>query len=41
MSSGGLFEHINEPSSPMTGGEILDHVIDYQLLKKEFVPWIW
>jgi hypothetical protein len=33
----GFYEHGNEPSVSTKGGEFLDQMSDYQLLKKEFV----
>jgi hypothetical protein len=32
-------EHGNEPSDPIKGGEFLDKLSDYQVLKKDSAPW--
>jgi hypothetical protein len=33
------FEHGSKPSGSLEGGEILDQLNDYQLLKKGSVQW--
>jgi hypothetical protein len=38
-ASGGPCEHGNEPSGYMKGGEFLDRLSDYYLLKKDLAPW--
>jgi hypothetical protein len=35
----GSFEHGNEPAGSIKGGEFLDHMSDYQILKKDSAPW--
>jgi hypothetical protein len=35
----GCFEHSNEPSGSIKGGEFLDKLSDCQLLKKVSAPW--
>jgi len=35
----GSCEHGNEPSGPIKGGEFLDKLSDYLLLKKVPDPW--
>jgi hypothetical protein len=35
----GCCEHGNEPSCSMRGGEFLDLLSNYQLLKTDSVPW--
>jgi len=35
----GFSEHGNETSGSIKEGDFLDQLSDYQLLKKEFVPW--
>jgi hypothetical protein len=37
----GSGEHGNEPSGYIKGGEFLDQMNDYQLLKKDSAPWSW
>jgi hypothetical protein len=34
-SSGGLFEHGNEPSGSIQGGEFLDHLSEFKFLYKD------
>jgi hypothetical protein len=36
---GGSCEHGNEPLGSIKGGEFLDWLSDYYLLKKDSVPW--
>jgi hypothetical protein len=33
-------EYGNEPSDSMQGGEFIDQVSDYKLLKEDSAPWI-
>jgi hypothetical protein len=35
----GSCEHGNEPSVSINGGEFLDYISDYQLLKKDSASW--
>jgi hypothetical protein len=35
----GCSEHGNEPSGSIKGGEFLDLLSDYYLLKKDSAPW--
>jgi hypothetical protein len=35
---GNFYEHDNETSGSVRGGEFLDHVSDYQIIKKDPVP---
>jgi hypothetical protein len=35
----GSYEHGNEPSRSIKGGEFLDCVSDYQLVKRASAPW--
>jgi hypothetical protein len=37
----GSFEHDNEPSGSVDGGEFVDYLSDYSLLKKDFAPCIY
>jgi hypothetical protein len=34
-------EHDHESSGSIKGGEFLDQLSDYQLFKKDSVPWSW
>jgi hypothetical protein len=36
-----LCEHGNEPWGSTNGGEFLDQLSDYQLLKKDSAQWRW
>jgi hypothetical protein len=35
----GSCEHGNKTSGSIKGGKLLDHLDDYQLLKKDSAPW--
>jgi hypothetical protein len=35
----GSCEHGHEPSAFIKGGEFLDYLNDYELLKMDFAPW--
>jgi hypothetical protein len=37
----GSFEHGNESSSSVKGGEFLDRVRNYQIARKNSAPWNW
>jgi hypothetical protein len=37
----GCCEHGNEPSGSIKGGNLLDYLSDYKLLKKYYAPWSW
>jgi hypothetical protein len=41
VGGGGACENDNETSISIKGGEFLDRLIDYQLLKKGFVPFMF
>jgi hypothetical protein len=35
----GFCENSNELSDSIKGGELLDHLSNYKLMKKDYVPW--
>jgi hypothetical protein len=37
----GCYEHCNELSGSIQGGEFLDYLSEYHLLKKDSVLWSW